>query len=227
MIGKKKSINFTSLPPEVRNQFEKLKTGIILSGKSKAARLFLLASYHHGEGTTTVAVNFAESLAQDKKHKVLLVDANTRTPGIRPIPGAYNHDNNIAFSDLLAPRVGKLTLPKPPPTSNVSLILSGEISHHPAEVFNHERFAKFIQSVTKLFDFVILDSSPVGQYYDSIVLASHVDAVILVVQAEKTQYRELSRAKQILQDAHAPILGVVMNRRRFHIPTFVFESIFR
>ena len=84
-----------------------------------------------------------------------------------------------------------------------------------------------MESVTQLFNFVIFDSSPIGQYYDSIVLASHVDGVILVVEAEKTTYLEVERAKQMLAEAKVPVLGVVLNRRRFHIPHFLFQALFK
>lgn len=219
-------LRFSVLPVEVRHQFEKLKSGIILESTGQKAKSILFSSYNHGEGTSTVATNFAESLAQDRKYKILMVDANTRTPGLHKILSPNNPNNSMVFSDLLAQQVATSALPEPSSSSNLSLVPSGSITYHPSQVFDHTQFTNFIDSVTKLFDFVIFDSSPIGKYYDSIILASHVDGVILVTQAEKTPFYELKRAKQMLQDRNIRILGVVLNRRRFHIPQFIFGRFF-
>jgi hypothetical protein len=120
-----------------------------------------------------------------------------------------------------------LSLPEPLPNSNLSLISTGNITYHPSQVFDHAQFRNFIKYVRERFDFVIFDSSPIGKYYDSIVLASHLDGVILVVQAEKTPCYEVKRAKQMLEDRNISILGTVLNRRRYHIPAFIFERFFR
>lgn len=228
-IERKKGMahHYSDLPPRSRHQFEKLKSSIILGTGDRRIRSILFLSYNHGEGTTTVATNFAESLAEDKKYKILMVDANTRTPGLQEIVSGYAVDNNLVFSDLLTPDAAQPPLPKPSPQSNLFLVPSGDISYHPSQVFDHTRFEKFISSVTELFDFVIFDSSPIGQYYDSIVLGSRVDGVILVIEAERTQLQEAKWAKQMLQDKNIPILGVVLNRRRFRIPKSVFQKFFR
>jgi len=228
-IERKKGMahHYSDLPPRSRHQFEKLKSSIILGTDARRIRSILFSSYNHGEGTTTVATNFAESLAEDKKYKILMVDANTRTPALHRIVNDLRPNDNFAFSDVLTQQVEKWTLPKPSAASNLCLVASGDISYHPSQVFDHTRFEKFISSVTELFDFVIFDSSPIGQYYDSIVLGSRVDGVILVIEAEKTQLQEVKWAKQMLQDKNIRILGVVLNRRRFRIPKSVFQKFFR
>lgn len=226
MVMRKKKLEFGELAPEVRIQFESLKTTILVAGNKQAMRSILFSSYHHGEGTSTVATNFAQSLAQDKKKKILLVDANTRTPSLEPVPGSFAAADHVVFGDLFSQHVEKWVLPKPPPDGNLSLIQSGNRIYHPSQVFDHDRFGMFMHSVTKLFDFVIFDSSPVGRYYDSIVLAPHADGTVLVVQAESTSYHEVDRAKQMFENAKARIIGAVLNRRKFHIPGFIFRALF-
>ncbi len=218
---------FSDLPPDVRLQFEKLKSSVILAKKSEKRNSILFSSYNHGEGTSTVAVNFAESLAQDRNQKVLVVDANTRTPSLHKIAAAHGLNDSLAFSDILTKPLEKLIQPKPSVDCNLSFVTSGDARYHPSHAFDHSRFEKFVASATRLFDFLIFDSSPIGRYYDPIVLASHVDGVILVTQAEKTPCHELRRAKQMLREANIEILGVVLNRRKFHIPDFVFETFLR
>ncbi|NVM20222.1 MAG: CpsD/CapB family tyrosine-protein kinase [Desulfobacterales bacterium] len=218
---------FSDLPLGVRHQFEQLKSSIILGSSAQRIKSILFTSYNHGEGTSTVIANFAESLVQDRKYKILMVDANTRSPALHQLAGVNNPDDNLVFSDMLTQQIAESDLPKPSPTSNLSLVPCGSTAYHPSQIFDHTKFSNFINRVTKLFDFVIFDSSPVGKYYDPVILASHVDGVILVVQAEKTPFHELKRANQILQDGNIPILGAVLNRRRFYIPQVIFERFLR
>ena len=221
---KGKHLRFSDLPIETRHQFEKLKSHIILGNSSKRIKSILFSSYNHGEGTSTIVANFAESLAQDRKYRILTVDANTRTPSLHGIAGYDNPAKKLFFSDILTQQFSTLALPNPSLSSNMSLIPSGRIVYHPSQVFDHTQFVNFIDCTTNLFDLVIFDSSPIGKYYDSIVLASYVDGVILVVEAEKTSSNELKRVKEMLVDKNIPILGVILNRRKFRIPNFVFNS---
>jgi capsular exopolysaccharide synthesis family protein len=220
------SLRFADLPLEARHQLEKLKSGIILADSNQKTTTILFASYNHGEGTTTVAASFAESLAQNKKYNILLVDANTRAPHLHEIFTPNNPNNTLLFSDILTQQIKKPVLLNTSVTPNLSLIPSGDVTYHPSQVFDHSHFADFIREMKEQFDFIIFDSSPLGKYYDTIVLASHLDGVILVVQAENTPWYKLNRAKQMLGDKNILVLGVVLNRRRFHIPRSIFQRFF-
>jgi Mrp family chromosome partitioning ATPase len=127
----------------------------------------------------------------------------------------YNHEKkNFSFQKINS-------------LSNLVFIPCGQISTHPSQVFDHQLFAEFLIEAKKRFDFIIFDSSPVGKYYDSIVLASHMDCMILITEAEKTNDFEISRAKKILEERNIPIFGVILNRRKFRIPASIFNRFFK
>lgn len=71
------------------------------------------------------------------------------------------------------------------------------------------------------FDFIDIDAPPVNSYADTSVLATKVDDVILVVEADVTPLYEAETAKRQLDKVGARILGVVLNRRRSYIPAFI------
>lgn len=227
-MKKSRVIAFSQLLPGVRSQLEKLKSGLVLMAAKKKVRTILFLSYNEGEGTTTVATNFARTMAEDNIYRTLLVHANTRSPFSLTDRNGDGDNGVCTFSDLFKGQGEKnLAVPKPDGQSGLSIISSGTPTYHPSQVFDHARFAKFIDEAKKRFHFVLFDSSPIGRYYDSVVLGSHVDGVILIIEAERTQLHELRWAKQMLQDRDIPILGAVLNRRKFRIPTFVFEKFFR
>jgi capsular exopolysaccharide synthesis family protein len=217
---------FLQLPPAVRAQFEKLASSIVIAQKKQSVRSIVFTSYNHGEGTSTIVKYFSESLALGQKHKVLVVDANTRTPSLGQGSNGNGAKDGFSFSHLFTGQIDDFELAKLASNANLSILPSGDVAYHPSQVFDHKQFSRFIDSAKKLFHFVIFDSSPIGLYYDSIVLSSHVDGVILVVQAEKTQPNEVKWAKQMLRDSDIPLLGIILNRREYHIPAFVFEKFF-
>jgi len=218
-----KYLRFADLPFEVRDQLEKLKSSIILRNPNQEQKIILLVSYNEREGTSTVAVNFAESLSQDRKYSILLVDGNTRNPCLHKI---FDLDNTVGFSQLITEKIEISETVRNSAIANLFLIPSGKIIYHPSQVFDHVRFKNFLDSAKEQYDFVIFDSSPIGKYYDSIVLASQVNGVILVVQAGRTSWYNIKRAKKILEDKKIPILGAILNRRKYHIPGFIFERFF-
>jgi capsular exopolysaccharide synthesis family protein len=221
------AFRFSALPLEVRHQFEKLKSNILLKGRGEKPKSILFSSYNYGEGTSVVAMGFAQCMAQDKRYGVLLVDANTRNPTLHKTMGSSRPENMPTFSDILARQNEKLDLPYPVSKDEPSFISCGEVRSHPAQSFDHGRFREFVAKVRKHYDLVIFDSSPVGQFYDSVVVASDVDGVILVVEAERTPSYELKRGRELFEGRSIPILGTVLNRRRFHIPNFIFQRFFK
>ena len=74
------------------------------------------------------------------------------------------------------------------------------------------------------FDFIVIDGPPINSYADASILATKVDGVILVVEADRTPVSDAEMAKRQLDKVGARILGVVLNRRRSYIPAFL-ESI--
>jgi len=153
----------------------------------------------------------------------LLVDGNTRNPCLHKI---FDLDNTVGFSQLITEKIEISETVRNSAIANLFLIPSGKIIYHPSQVFDHVRFKNFLDSAKEQYDFVIFDSSPIGKYYDSIVLASQVNGVILVVQAGRTSWYNIKRAKKILEDKKIPILGAILNRRKYHIPGFIFERFF-
>ena len=222
-VRRKRHIRFNELPPVLQEQFQKLKSSAQLGASIKELKSILFFSYKHGEGTSTIAANFAESLAQTQNTKILIVDGNTRTPCLHQI---YNLDNRFGFSEIFnESKLSKIV--KRSDVPNLFVIPSGQSSQNLPQIFDHTKFNFIMEDLKKEYDFIIFDSSPVGKYYDSVIIASHVNYAVLVVQAGKTPWNEAQRAKQMFEEKNIPILGSILNRRRFFIPGVIFERFFK
>ena len=215
-------LRYDDLPYGVKDQLERLKASTILRRSGQKIKSILFVSYRHKEGTTTLVANFAELLAQNRERKVLIVDGNTRNPCLH---NYFNIDNAAGFSDVFnqdknTEIIMNTNIP------NLFVIPGGAQTYDPSQSFDHDQFENFMEDLKRQYNFIIFDCSPLAKYHDAIILASHVDAVILVIQAEKTPWYEVKRAKGMIEDKNMRVLGAVLNKRKFYIPKFIFERFF-
>jgi capsular exopolysaccharide synthesis family protein len=201
-----------------------LKTKILTryTGKAIKMKTILVTGTAHGGGTSTTAVNLATSLADDARHSVLIVDANLRTPGLHRF---FNTDTAKGMSELLDVRGENNFQFKKIGDNELYLFPCGMKRSGGEGYFESGRFDGFLNNVRNSFDFVIFDCAPVPGFPDTQTLCSKVDGVILVITFDKTRRQVALRAKKELEDAGANILGVVINRRKYYIPDWIYRRL--
>ena len=217
----------TVLPRRACNEatfswYEDLKTNLLTRNLDKPIKTILFTSTSQGDGTSTTAINFATSLVKDTDLKVLLVDANMRTPCLHEVFGV---DHSHGLSDLLL-RVGDMTsrMTKIGAT-NLYIMPCGGKHSNPVSLFESSPFDRFLQETYAWFDFVILDAPPAIGFSEAKVICQKVDGVVLVIGSGTTRRQVALKAKREIQEAGGKVLGVVLNRRKFHIPTWIYEKL--
>jgi len=201
-----------------------LKTKILTryAGKTIRIKTILVTGVSHGGGTSTTAVNLATALAEDSRSSVLLVDANLRTPGLHRF---FKTKNFTGMSELLDVRGERSFDFKKVGDNNLYLFPCGVKRSRNDGYFESKRFDQFLDNVRNSFDYVIFDSAPVPGFPDTQSLCSKVDGVVLVITYDKTRRQVALRAKKELEDAGAHILGVVINRRKYYIPDWIYRRL--
>jgi len=199
-----------------------LKTKILTRYTGKAIKTILVTGTAHGGGTSTTAVNLATALADDSRSSVLIVDANLRTPGLHRF---FKTDSFKGMSELLDVRGEKSFGFKKIGDKELYLFPCGVKRFKSDGYFESRRFGTFLNNVRNSFDYVIFDSAPIGGFADTQTLCSRVDGVILVITYEKTRRQVALRAKKELENAGANILGVVINRRKYYIPDWIYRRL--
>ncbi|HVM98543.1 MAG TPA: CpsD/CapB family tyrosine-protein kinase [Candidatus Acidoferrales bacterium] len=201
-----------------QEDYQRLRASVVSMAVPSGLHTVLISASNHGEGATTVAVGLATALAKERETRVLLVEANVRTPCLGAVlPLA----TTAGLSDFAAGRAAPEALVTRLEDVNLSVIAAGNA---PSPAMNLEVVDALLTRLQSQFDFVILDGPPVNNYADASVIATKVDGVILVVEADRTPVAEAEAAKRQLDKVGARILGVVLNRRRSYIPAFL-ESI--
>ncbi len=190
--------------------YRQLRTSILLSTAGHPPKSLLITSSLPSEGKTTTATNTAISLAQTGA-KVLIVDADMRRPRLHSL---FNIPNSEGLSTLLSSELTDADIARVVKTDDgtqLHLLTSGPIPPNPAELIGSDQMANLLKKLQNHYNHVVIDSPPITSFTDGVLIASMVDGVILVVHAGKSSRQVVKRARQLLQDVGAKILGVVLN----------------
>jgi capsular exopolysaccharide synthesis family protein len=196
-------------------EFERLQLWITSpAANGHAVQVIMVVGCHRGGGTTTTATGLAATLAERPAARVALVDANLRTPfldtlfGARPSPG---------FTELLAGGAGE-TVYQPTERPNLTVITCGRRARLASEMFAAAAVERAVTQLRHRFDHVVIDAAALGEFPDAHALVPHMDAVLLVVEADRTRIDDGRRVVRQLERAGARRAGVVLNRQRDYVP---------
>ncbi|MNX12980.1 Tyrosine-protein kinase ptk [compost metagenome] len=172
-------------------------------------KVILVTSSMKGEGKTFFSINLATTLGMLDK-KVVILEFDLRRPALLnnlKLSSAvglsdYLTNEKISLEDIIQPVTA---------SENVSVIGCGEIPQSPAEVMMSERVGELIDTLKDRFDYIIIDTSPVGQVADAFSLASYVDVSIYLVRYNYTKNYQLSILKDISEENKLKNLLVVFN----------------
>lgn len=189
--------------------YRTLRTNVMFSSIDKSIKSIAITSSGPAEGKSTVTANFAIALAQ-AGGKVLIIDSDLRKPKIHKLFGL---PNNIGLTNILVERMPwKEYITPVEELPNLYVMTSGPIPPNPAEILGSERMMSLVSEIKEDFDFVILDTPPVGVVTDAAIISSYVDGAILVVASGNVEIEAAQRAKTLLKNVNANILGVVLNK---------------
>lgn len=184
-----------------------LRTSVLLSAAGRPPKTVLVTSGQPGEGKTTTVINTAISLAQTSA-SVLIVDCDLRRPTAHKVLGV---DPSQGLSTYLSRDVALDGLIQKLPIPNLSLLPCGPVPPNPAELIISEKMKEMLRELAERYDHILIDSPPLINVTDPVILSTMVDGVILVVHGGKSTRDVLRRARQELSTVGAKIFGVVLN----------------
>ena len=189
----------------VVDAFEKLQVNIGLASVDKKIQVIQITSSLQDEGKTTVAVNLAQSFAL-KGSKVLIVDLDIRRPKIHR---NFNQPNENGIVDLAAGTIKKDQLIKQT-KYGIDVVLTGSKTPYPVKILESEMIKSLVEEAKGIYDYIILDSPPVSAVVDPIVITKLAEAVLFVVQADRTKKSVIKEAFKQLELSGANIIGLVL-----------------
>lgn len=183
-----------------------LRTNLEFSGEN--IKIVAITSTIPGEGKSTVAYNLAQTFAEAGK-KVLLLDADLRKSVMkqRIKKGKTHYGLTHYFTGMkkLEEVLCKADV------DNLYMCLSGPVPPNPSELLSGKRFSALLEAAKNAFDFIVIDTLPIGSVIDAAVVARQCDGVVVVVRSGKSSYRFARKSQKRLEMANCRVLGYVLN----------------
>jgi polysaccharide biosynthesis transport protein len=192
----------------VTETYRMLRTAILLSQAGGSPKTILFTSGIFGEGKTVTVVNTAIVFAQ-MGGRVLVIDADLRRPNCHRALGV---GNGFGLTEILTGQREAIEVIRPTATNHLFLLSAGSLPPNPAELVGSKKMQETMTSLGEQYDYILIDSPPVMQVSDAVVLSTIVDGVVLVVSGQQTLRYVAREALSRLSYARAKVLGVTLNR---------------
>ncbi len=190
----------------VEEAYKTLRTNIQFCGKD--LKVIGLTSYGENEGKSTVCLGIGKSFSELGK-KVLVIDADMR----KSVMAGRNANvkNAKGLSEVLT---GLTTLDNciySTQYEGLDLFVAGKYPPNPVELLSGKYFSSIISAVRDFYDYIFIDTPPLGRVIDASVIATQCDGMILVIGNANTHYRQLQGTVEQLRKSDCRVLGVVRN----------------
>jgi capsular exopolysaccharide synthesis family protein len=195
--------------------FRSLYTNILLLSSDTPIRSLVISSAAEEDGKTTVAINLALAAAA-MGQRVLLVDANLRSPTIHNRVGLMNIQGltDVISQDLDWNNV----IERSPLEDNLFVLSAGPIPPDSIRLLASQKMQDLMSELQGAFDLVIYDTPPLVGFADANLLAANTNGLILVAGLGNLKRTIFQQALEELQVSGTPILGVIANKSKDATP---------
>ncbi len=191
----------------ITESFRGIRTSLQYMASDADSKVILITSYNPGEGKTFCSVNLAAILARAGK-KVLVLELDLHKPKVQK---ALNMSSDIGISTIL---IGKTDIPSailPTAIENLSVILSGPTPPNASEIILSDHLNEIFNYGRSHFDYVIIDTAPIGLITDALVIMKNVDISIFVLNAKYASKQVIAAAQEIVEKNKLKNFGFILN----------------
>ncbi len=189
----------------MREAFNTIRANFLFSGCE--VKTVAITSCHMSEGKSTVSLTLSRSLAELGK-RTLLIDADFRKSVFA------SRIEGVAEKGLTHYLSGQAELDEVLSRSQYEgfdLLLAGKVPPNPVELLNSERMKALLADMRERYDYILIDTPPLGMVIDGAVVAEQCDGVVMVLDAGNVQVKEAQAVKAQLAKSGCRLLGVILN----------------
>lgn len=197
----------TALDYAADEAYKSLRTNLQFCGDDK--KVIALTSCTQNEGKSNVAFHLGVSLAEAGK-RILLVDADLRKSVLLGRVQVQEEVKGMTHYLSKQAKLSEVVCVTDIP--NFHIVFAGPVPPNPAELLGGRYFKEFVQTMRDIYDYILIDTPPLGSVIDCAVVSECCDGVVLVIEAEAISYRFVQEVKRQLEKGNCPILGAVLNK---------------
>ncbi len=185
-------------------QYRRLRSSLVALNPDGAPRTIMLTSAVEGEGKTVATLNLALALAERPRSRILVVDADLRSPGVEHYLGLPRRqglsevlDNQLALDQAIRKTAAR----------GLDIIAAGGSPDRPRSL-NVDRMRSLLHQLKQRYDYVLLDSPPAYVLTDPSVLGAATDGIVIVVRLRTTERHLVEETQRLLETTGGNVLGV-------------------
>ena len=203
-LAKKKKLSIS----RVEEYYNALRTNIQLSGEN--IKVIAVSSTFPGEGKTTTSTNLALTFA-NAGYKTLLIDADIRNS--KMLGGVFRSSEKITgLTEYLSGNTDLSQGLCETDEENLFVITSGQASPNPTALVQSEKFEVMMDVLRRHYDYIIVDTPPIGMVIDATLISKFCDASMLVVASNVVKRKMVQKSKTQLEQSSTPFLGLILNK---------------
>lgn len=192
-------------PPLLAEQFRRLAATLHHAQLVQKLKVVMVTSANAAEGKSLTSANLALTLSESYRREVLLIDADLRRPTLHEV---FQVPNVAGLNDgLKSDAEQQLSAVKI--TNTLTMLPAGRPDPDPMSSLTSARMRRILEEAAARFDWVIIDTPPIGLLADASILATMVDGALLVIRAGQTPHPSVLKAVETF--GRERILGVVLN----------------
>jgi capsular exopolysaccharide synthesis family protein len=192
-----------------------------IHSRDRTAQSIYVTSCFSGEGKTVSALHLAWGLAHESRLKILLVDWNHSSPQLEKLFGIPQSPGLVQY---LKKEVEREKCIYETAYEGLSVMPIGDTTGRLTEISRTDELDYQLEILSRDYDYIIFDGhSLMGAA--TAILADRFDGIMLTVEAERTKWEVVQEATEKIEKMGGEILGIVLNKRRFYIPKFLYGKI--
>ena len=185
----------------------RLRTNLMFVDVTTGKHSFVVTSSVPGEGKTTTAVNLAMAMA-DSGRRTLLVDGDLRNPSVARTLGI---EGGVGLTTVLLGEAELDDVIQPWGAVGLDVLAAGQVPPNPSELLGSTPMKQLVERLVAEYDFVLIDSPPIGPVIDAVVIERLTGGLLMVVGMDRTRKKDLAAALRQLETVGARVSGFARN----------------
>ena len=187
--------------------FRSIRTNLQFLPQNESSRIISVTSSVSGEGKTTIVAKLGEIISQTNK-KVIVLDLDLRKASVHK---EFDLPNNIGMSNYLTGQNSLTEVIKKTSNDFVDVITTGPLPPNPSELILNENMKNILDELKKSYDYILIDTPPVGLVTDALILMNYSDITFTIVRANYTRKEFIKNLDRLAKEHSHNHVGMILN----------------